>query len=76
MYVQQVERSFQDVKKTVTMNESKNTDLEIGKYKSLFPFICLSSAYFTDEGVKSTSVQDISISLNPRRTWILFTNNF
>lgn len=76
MCAQQVERSFQDVKKTVAVNESKNTDFEVGKYKPLFPFICLSSAYFTAEGVTSTSVLDTSISLNPRRIWILFTNNF
>lgn len=63
MYVWQVERSYQDIIKTVTVNESMNTDFEVKKYKQLFLlFICLSSAYFNGEGVTSTSVLHISIS--------------
>lgn len=49
MYVWQVERSYQDRIKTATVNESMNTDSEVKKYKQLFPFIFLYSAYFTDE---------------------------
>lgn len=70
MYVRQADRSYQDIIKTVTVNESMNTDFEVKKYEQLFPFICLSSsAYFTDESVTSTSVLDTSISLNPRKTF-------
>lgn len=40
------------------------------KYKQLLPFICLSSAHFTDEGAAGTSGLDTSTSLNPWRTFL------